>query len=134
MTPIFTGLVAGRKLQLDSRDQFDTYLLSLEGKQVEVTVEKMKRKRTVDQNSYYWLILTTIGKELGYTSHDVHELMKSMFLKRPLWVRGKFVSTTRSTTSLDTIEMTEYIERIRQWAAEELNINIPDPVTVQMNN
>ena len=124
---LFTGTVVGGKLSLDNPTQLHQWLHNVNGKRVEVTVERQTRKRTTDQNAYYWLICTTIGKDLGYSSDEVHELLKSMFLKKPLWVKGKFIPVVGSTTRMDTVEFTEYIERVRQWAAEELRITIPDP-------
>jgi hypothetical protein len=34
---------------------------------------------------------------------------------------------TISTKDMTSIEFTNYVERIRQWAAEELGLEIPDP-------
>ncbi len=48
-------------------------------------------------------------------------------------MRGKFISTNRIPTALDTVEFTDYIERIRQWAAEELSVTIPDPQPLTVN-
>ena len=42
-------------------------------------------------------------------------------------MKGKFIPVVGSTTRMDTIEFTDYIERVRQWAGEELNIQIPEP-------
>jgi hypothetical protein len=132
MNLIWSGHVADGKLNIRDKPLFLQYLHTLEGKAVQITVGKEVRKRTNPQNSYYWLILTLIGKDLGYSANDVHELMKTTFLKRPLWVRGKFIPTTRSSTSLDTADFTTYIEEIRQWAAEELGMVIPDPEQVAL--
>jgi len=103
----------------------------------QVTI-KIRRQRSIAQNAYYWGVvcdmvkdgLKDAGFEGIFTAEDAHEVMKSMFLKRSVYnqdtgeVLAKF---GRSTANLSTIEFIEYIERIIQWAAEYLGINVPYP-------
>ncbi len=58
----------------------------------------------------------------------VHQLMGRMFLKYVKSVPdGTEEVFVRSTTSLNSLEMTEYIESIRTFALSELGTYIPDP-------
>lgn len=124
MTPIFPGTVQNGKLLLDNKADFTNHLLSLEGKRVEVTVEKYRRKRTVDQNSYYWLILDMISKETGQDPLSLHQAFKFRFSGK-ITVKGLLVP--QSSKALDTIDFSTYVDNIKSWAREFLNMELPSP-------
>jgi hypothetical protein len=102
---------------------------------VTIIIEKTKRKRSGPQNAFYWgcvLPYITWGIiELGneWTDEDSHILMRSKFLQKAILINddGEFVTKTKSTTELDTVQWEEYITKIRAWASEMLNIEIPLP-------
>ena len=53
MTPVFLGTIQEDKLTLDKSEQFKQYLHTLNGKRVELTVEKLKHPRSNNQNRYF---------------------------------------------------------------------------------
>jgi hypothetical protein len=120
--PIFYGEIIDGKIELKLKDAFENYLKTLEGKEIELRIEKRKRNRTISQNSYYWLILTFIGDQVGEDPEVLHNTFKAMFLKG----QGKKFPIVRSTTSLDTIEFVEYIEKIAR-KMTEYGIALPEP-------
>jgi hypothetical protein len=62
----------------------------------------------------------------------VHNLLKFQFLKDIQIINGKTYGTIKSTRDLDTNGFSEdYWVPIQRWAAEELNIVIPDPKEVE---
>ena len=124
MTPTFHGTVNQGKLLLDDKPNFTGHLHMLEGRRVEVTVAKFRKKRTVDQNAYYWLILDMISKETGQDPLSLHDAFKFRFSGK-ITVKGLVVP--QSTKMKDTVEFTNYIEQIREWAREFLHMEIPDP-------
>lgn len=93
-----------------------------------VTVAKAKSKRSIDQNNLYWLWLGIIANETGNTATDIHEWCKGEFLP-PVFVEvnGKVREARRSTTDLNTADMTTYLDRINAWAASDLGIILPHP-------
>lgn len=103
-----------------------------------ITIESNKN-RTSPQNAYYWsgvLPLVRDGlKEIGYreiqTNEQTHDLMKARFLKINVVneITGEVLESIDTTTKLSTIEFSDYIDRIAQFAAEYLGINIPPPNT-----
>ena len=105
------------------------YLLTLES----------HNNRSNDQNKYYWsgvIPLVKEGlKEIGYreitTKEQTHDLMKTMFLKKNIVneITGEVLESIGSTTDLSTIEFSEYIDRIAQFSAEYLSIEILPPNT-----
>ena len=109
------------------------HILPFRGQTVEVTIEKRRKRRTDNQNSYYWgVVIRTIANECGYRSDEelaaVHAELKKKFLPH----NGK-LALPQSTTTLNTADFTEYIEKVRAWAATELGIYIPDPNEIKEN-
>ncbi len=94
-----------------------------------VAIKKKRVQRSGSQNRYYWsVVIGYISEETGYTKEEAHQLMGRMFLKYVKSVSdGTEEVFVRSTTSLNTLEMTEYIESIRTFALSELGTYIPDP-------
>jgi hypothetical protein len=138
MIPIFDGQVTSEgKLTLDKNGKFKDYLRGLAGKRVQLTVEKMKHSRTLQQNKYYWsVVVKLIAQHTGHDPEQVHELLKQKF--SPKWYfqetalsaamsKNIAQSIPTSTTRLDTLEFVEYTEKCRLWANEFLGLNIPLP-------
>src|SRR3990167_9562383 len=85
---------------------------------------KFKKQRSNAQNNWYWGCVVAIPAEhIGYTSEEMHEAYKFMFLRRKNV--GKPI-TVKSTASLSTVEFSKYVESCRMWCAENGYI-IPDP-------
>ena len=97
-----------------------------EGDEISIEVTKWKNKRTLNQNSYYWSVLTTIST-IGHSSEELHEIFKRLFIT-PKFVlyRGREIKMPKSTTDLSTEEFREYIERIRAEAGQ-MGIIIQSP-------
>jgi hypothetical protein len=130
MTPLFPATIQNGQIQFEHKPSFDFHLHSLEGKRVTVTVEKEKRKRSNQQNKYYWgVVLQLIAEHTGEDPENIHEALKAHFA--PKHVVGNIVIPS-ATRYLDTIDFSLFIEKVRRWAAEELNINIPDPNEVTL--
>jgi len=88
-------------------------------------IKRFYKKRSVQQNKWYWEILTILCDELGYESkEELHYNLKYTFLGN-MDKNGLFF--TSSTTKLTTKEMGNYFEKIYKWAAE-LGIVLPDPI------
>lgn len=114
-----------------------------EGKPIEVTFRRKRKRRSDQQNRYYWGVVVPLIVEafidLGHSelvlgnaeSHGmIHNLLKRRFLPDGITLEdreGNVYELDPSTTKLTTVEMMEYTERIQAWAAECLGINIPDP-------
>ena len=124
----FFGKVTNGKLVLDNEPAYQSHLLTLEG-EVELIARKRSKARSVRQNDYYWgVVLKCIADETGHSTDEIHELMKSMFLKDVIIVGNEPYITNKSTTRLTTKQFsTDYIERIKFWALDTINLNIPDP-------
>jgi hypothetical protein len=136
MTPIFDGTIRDSKLFLDKGERFKQYLAGLNGKRVQVTVEKIKHTRTHSQNAYYHgVVVKLIAQHTGHDPEQIHEALKHMF--SPKWYMkmrdGEPArSVPTSTARLDTLEFVEYTEKCRVWATEFLGLQIPLPGEVSV--
>lgn len=96
------------------------------GKYFELTVQ---RKRSVKQNRVYWMYVNELSKHTGFTSNEMHEVLKFKFLKAEKYdvETGEVFEYIRSTTDLSTKEFTDFIEQIRVWSIDNLNVHLPLP-------
>lgn len=99
------------------------------GKMLQITVSNIKKDRSTNQNAYYWgVVLRMIAEETGYTPDDMHEYFKLRFMpKNIIQIKSEKREVPFSTTKLQTNEFEMYLEQIRAFAAEELQIVIPLP-------
>lgn len=123
-TRIFRGQIEDGRFCLVDRAEFAKLKESLEGKPIEITLKRLRPARSGNQNAYYWgVVMALFADHCGYEPQEMHEALKLRFLvvdpDAPLLV-------ARSTTQLDTRQFTEYIEHVRQLAAE-MGLYIPDP-------
>ena len=100
-----------------------------DGKQYTVEIKLKRKQRSVDQNRLYWMWLKCIMDETGEHKDRLHELFKQRLLGvDEQWALGRYkILIPRSTTALDTAEMTLTIDRFRDWAATEAGIYLPAP-------
>lgn len=83
-----------------------------------MVIRNWKSKRSNEQNSRYWKLITELGKHIGYEPDETHDLMRFKYLKRVDYVLGKPVPILKSTTKLTTAEMAEYQEAIERFGSE----------------
>jgi len=112
-----------------------TYLESLIKKQAKVEICIKKDKRTLSQNSTYWLWITAIQQETGNDKNLLHEYFKQKFLgTENITVFDSNLNVAVSTTKLDTKQMSEYMNRIQEFANIELGILLPNPSDLIFND
>lgn len=125
----------GGKLFIRNRRAFDQQIAQLkEGWQLEVSVKRLRATRSLQQNAYWWgVCVQLVSEHTGYTPEEIHDIAKQMFIPKRLAVqdgngeiKGEFV-VGGSTREMNKLEFGEFIERFRQWAAETLDVVIPDP-------
>lgn len=137
----FKSRVIGGKLPDLDKGLFAHLLEISEGKVVTLTLESYVEKRSNAQNSYYWPVVVEYVLEgmidAGYRRESlspelVHDYLKGKFLKHMKRrvvnpVTKKYMTRQPTTTELNTWEFMDYMEGIAIWAAEFLNVQIPDP-------
>lgn len=102
------------------------------------TVQRKQRRRTTPQNAYLWAVvypmLLTGLRQAGWEFTDceqVHHFFKQhvageSFINRKT---GEAVTLPGSTAAMSTLEFETYIDRLRRYAEQYLNIEIPEPQT-----
>lgn len=128
--PVFRGVATDKgTVDLEQPVVFRWYVRRLAGKRVEVTVRRPVLKRTTPQNKYYFgVVVQTIAFEWGWRKQELHDALRAEFLVED---GDKPVKRIRSTTELSIEEFSEYIEQIKQMAAES-GIYVPDSDEVSL--
>lgn len=138
----YFGSVKDGRIRLSKRLRAEVAGL-FEGKQIEVTFRRKRKRRSDQQNRYYWGVVVPLIVEafidLGHSeliqgnseSHEaVHAMLKRRFMSdgRTLEDKdGNVYELDPTTTDKTAVEMAEYMERIQEWAATCLGVTIPDP-------
>ena len=128
--PIWLANVVEGKIKLSQPELFKRYLLSIKG-EIELIVRKWKKRRSSNQNRYYWgAIIPILCESFGYFDEEMHEALKWKFLRN---VKREQLPTVRSTANLSTIEFKNYIDKITIWSLEQ-GIIIPSPGEIENEN
>lgn len=104
-------------------------LKHFDNKRVEITIQKLKSTRSLQQNRLWWLYMTIISKEIGYTKEEIHEICKFKFLKREKVdeITGEVFPYLESTTKLSKSDFADMVNDLIQWSAETFGISLPLP-------
>jgi hypothetical protein len=82
-----------------------------------VNVAEEKAVRSLEQNERLWSLYGSVANYTGEDPSTIHELMGYKFLRYQTEIAGNPVELVKSTTKLNTKEMTEYQENIERWAS-----------------
>lgn len=100
-------------------------------KQKVVELTEKKLQRSLQQNRYLHVILAYFGCQMGCTMEYVKQKYFKILVNPITFIRevdDKFlgkIKILRSSSDLDTGEMTTCIERFRNWSAGEAGIYLP---------
>ena len=109
----------------ESDQKFKQWLERNANKRYILQVKKYFPQRSKAENNYYWAcIVEVLADEFGYTKTEMHESLKSLFLK--VETPGK-PPKILSTTELTTQQAEKYYEEIRIWASAEYKIRLMLP-------
>ena len=90
-------------------------------------------QRSLSQNSYLHVLLAFFASEFGNSVEEVkqdifkRQVNAAIFERERLNKRGMAVKYLRSTSDLDTAEMTLAIDRFCNWSASECGFPLPAP-------
>ena len=100
---------------------FDYMCSQLRNGRYKVTIERYTEPRTL------WLWFTCIEQETGTDKQDVHDYYCNLFLRRTAVINGKEKIIAGSTSRLNTLQMTDFLNKVKADAAAELGISLPLP-------
>lgn len=110
------------------------------GTKLKLTIEKYYRQRSNSQNGVLHWYCTELADYLGMEMEDFKTMMKQKFLTWPVpdkrdngeeWLydpeTGEVMTYIPSTSDLTTVQMMDFIEKIRMWALYFLKYELPLP-------
>lgn len=82
-----------------------------------VIVKPYKSTRSLDQNEYYWKLVTELADYFGLKSKDeMHEVLLYKLLSEEKQIKNLKVMTIGSTTKLNVKQFNEYLEQVKEFA------------------
>lgn len=131
---IYTRITNG-KMEPEAVQMLVSELARHNSKDIAITIERKRKKRSISQNSYYWgivipackAILEEYGNEVD--DEETHSFLKEHVGKLTGSVVdsvGRRVAITKSSAALSTAEFENYLLRVTAWAAQE-GVVIPAP-------
>lgn len=113
-------------------------ITSLEGKEFEEVIKQKHKRVSEDAHGYYrgGVLGTALEFEMfgGWTKDDLHDFFAKMFLsyKKSLILKYddgtecvETIKKTQSTSGLNSKEMTEFVDKVIQWLAEQGIVVLP---------
>ena len=109
---------------------------SFEGKELVITFDKPKKRRSNNQNSYYWGVLVPITQSAisdawgeVWSKDKTHEYLKENFCFREKVNEktGEIIKVPKSTTENTTTEQEVYHLEIRKHLLEWFDVDAPEP-------
>jgi hypothetical protein len=99
-------------------------------------IKKVRKKRSLNQNEWLWgciypmLMDALIHEGWEFTdTEQVHGFFKVQMVKDRVINKhtGEIIEFPASTTEMDTLTFATYCDKLREYAHEYLNLEIPDP-------
>ena len=93
-----------------------------------VTVKQQTRRRSLSANALYWKWMETAGDELGYDKDEMDYWCKEVFdcPVKEITIGGDTIRR-RTTSGLDSAEMSAYMNRIYRRLVGDMGIYLPIP-------
>lgn len=92
-----------------------------------LSIKKEVKKRSLDQNALMWLWLTCISHETGTDVNDIKDYYCMLFLHRTAAINGEERIIISGTSKLNTVQFTDFLNKIQADAASEFGIKLPTP-------
>ena len=122
---LFGSVDALGRLVMDKPGAFARALAALRGREVQVLIEPKKKRRSTNQNDYYWgVVIAILSDFTGYSPEEMHEALKNKFLG--FYDKKTGLRVVSSSAELTTADFENYLSQIRAWAGEN-GIFIPLP-------
>lgn len=115
---LYGYITANRTIKPKYKKLWLTVLNKLKEKEVEIDIKKVFRKRTCQQNRFYWLNINLITEQVNdlgndYLPEDIHELHKWRFLRKSITIKGNTYQSMGSTTKMNKQEFGEFLDKIQ---------------------
>lgn len=111
-------------------DKLKEDILNLPKGVYEVFVTDHRPQRSLQQNAYFHgIVLKTLSDHFGYTIREMKQILAYEFYPEYITQLGttEIIKIPGSTSNMNTKQMTELIDQVRQWAQDEHDVFIPAP-------
>lgn len=116
------------KFALTEPRAFRAHLQDLKGQEVVLMVKPRPRKRSLDQNAYWWAEpVKRLAEHCGYTPSQMHYALLGECFGYSNGPTGQPVPNKPSSSELTTQEFSQLIEWVLTWAPAELGVRIMAP-------
>jgi hypothetical protein len=116
---------ADGKVSMDKSFDFMCSLLR-NGKYI-VKIVRKTEPRSIPQNSLMWMWFKCMEEATGQSKEDFHDYYKRKFLTRQIAIKGRWVDVVGDTKTLNTLQFSEFLEKIKADAAIDFGIMLPRP-------
>lgn len=137
LTPVHLGVIKDGKFLPDCPEFFKEDLRALEGLDIAVTVNVVRRTRSLELNKFYFGQIVRPLTEFFNREKTLnrivdtdftHELLKAKFLGlEKVIVAGELVEKINSSRKLTNKEFVDYCEFAMAWCNELFNLNLDWP-------
>jgi hypothetical protein len=119
-----------------NRNEILKAIKQFEGKTIMLKLSILSKKRSLEQNSYYWGVIIPITKNAiseswgeVWNTEKTHEFLKSKFLfyEKINTETSEIIRVPKSTTENTTTEQENYYSQIREFLKEWFNVDCPLP-------
>ena len=92
-----------------------------------ITIKRASEKRTISQNDLMWMWLQCISNETGTPKDDIYMYYCKKFLMKTVTIGNRMERIYTTSSKLNTVEMTNFLNQIQADAQTELGITLPLP-------
>jgi hypothetical protein len=103
-----------------------------------ITIEKLKKSRSNNQNAFYWGVVIPIVQsglkdatgEFRSADSIHYGILLPLFSPSNEIVNidtGQVLSEKISSSEMSTVQFMEYVMEVQKWSAEFLGVDIPNP-------
>ena len=127
-------MVRKGRLTFQGLQRFEQFVRTLRDGPILISLRRPSATRSLEANRFYFgVCLKLLSEHTGYTVDELHEWAKARFIPQHVSLcdrNGEIKDDLvigGTTTKLNRAQFYEYVEAIRKFAAEELDVAIPDP-------
>ena len=107
--------------------QIEMLFAAIRNGEYTLTLSKKERRRTLAENRLFWLWMACLEKETGTPKEDCHDYYCSKFLSRQVIIGGEEKTVTGGTSKLNTVQFSDFLNKVQADAASEFGIQLPNP-------
>ena len=92
-----------------------------------ITIKRASEKRSISQNDLMWMWMQCISSETGTPKDDIYMYYCKKFLMKTVTIGNRMERIYTTSSKLNTVEMTNFLNQIQADALTELGITLPLP-------